>query len=83
MDTQTAIERYILDELVVGGKSKIDPDESLIGGGVLDSLALLRLVMFIEEELDVKVEDGEVTPDNFDTINDITAFLQTKKQIEA
>jgi acyl carrier protein len=46
----------------------------------LDSLALLRLVGFIEEKFDFTVKDGEVTPDNFETLKDIAAYLERKKQ---
>lgn len=42
MDTETAIERFIVDEIMLGDSStKLDPNESLISTGVLDSLALL------------------------------------------
>lgn len=81
MSSETEIERLILDELFKGkGQTKIAPDESLIKSGVLDSLALLRLVVLIEQHYGVTVGDGELVPDNFETINQIKAFLERKKQ---
>jgi acyl carrier protein len=80
MDIESAIESFIVKEIMLGDNStKIDPNESLINSGVLDSLALLRLIAFIEEQFKVTVEDSEVVPENLETINDIVAFVEQKK----
>ena len=81
MDIETAIERFVVDELMLGdSNTKIDPNESLISSGVLDSLALLRLIAFLEEQMGVTVDDSEVIPENFETINEIKSFIEKKKQ---
>jgi acyl carrier protein len=81
MNTQDAIERFVLDADATGKRrTKIDPDESLIGNGILDSMALLQLVVFLEERFGITVEDGELIPDNFETINRIQAFMERKRQ---
>ena len=79
MDIKSIVEKYILDELLVSdGRVKIDPDESLISSGVIDSLSLLRLVSFVEERFGIRVEDVEVVPDNFETINVMEALISGK-----
>ncbi len=81
MRTVHVIERFIMDELVSqDGRRTIGPDESLFGIGALDSLGFLRLIAFIEEQIGVTVDDGEVIPDNFQTLNGIQAFLEKKQQ---
>jgi acyl carrier protein len=81
MSTETNIERLILDELLAGkGRTKIEPEESLIKSGILDSLALLRLVVLIEQHFGVTVGDGELIPDNFETIRRIKVFLESKQK---
>ena len=81
MDVETAIERFVVDELMLGdSNTKIDPNESLISSGVLDSLALLRLIAFLEEQMGVTVDDSEVIPENCETINEIKSFIEKKKQ---
>jgi acyl carrier protein len=80
MDVETAIERFVIDEIMLGdSNTKIDPNESLISSGVLDSLALLRLIAFLEEQMGVTVDDSEVIPENFETINEIKIFIEKKK----
>jgi acyl carrier protein len=80
MDVETAIERFIVDEIMLGdSNTKLDPNESLIASGVLDSLALLRLIAFLEDQIGIVVDDSEVIPENFETINGIKLFIENKK----
>lgn len=80
MNTQTIIERFILDDLLQGGDRKsIEFDEPLISSGVIDSLAMLRLISFLEQELAVKIGDGEVVPENFETLRKIVEFVEQKR----
>jgi acyl carrier protein len=79
METEARIERYIVDELMMAdAKTKIDPDQSLISSGVIDSLAILRLIVFLEEQFGISVDDDEVVPENFETINIMKSFVQNK-----
>lgn len=80
MEIAPVIEHFIITEILLGRKKRIDPDESLINTGILDSLTLLQLIAFIEERFDVTVGDGDMIPDNFQTINCLKAFLERKKQ---
>ena len=81
MTTEATIERYIVEEIMIGdARTKIEPDQSLLDSGILDSLALLRLISFLEDQYNVTIEDGEVTPENFESISTITTFLEQKKQ---
>lgn len=79
MNMQSKIEKFIIEELIVGSKkSSLDPNESLISTGVLDSLALLQLIEFLQEEFGAKIEDEELLAENFQSINAIMAFLKKK-----
>ncbi len=81
MDTATIVTGFIGDELRQrNDRVSLGPDESLISTGILDSLALLKLILFIEERFSVKVMDGEVIPGNFETIARIAAFVDGKRQ---
>lgn len=79
MNIEETVERFIIDELLVGdSQTKLDPDQSLVSSGVIDSLAILRLISFLEEKFGIVVEDDEVVPENFETINVIKAFVEAK-----
>jgi acyl carrier protein len=60
-----------------------DPEEltdttPLIGEGILDSLATLRVVSFLEENYGIKVEPHEADEENFGTVADIARFVESK-----
>ena len=54
-----------------------DPDEPL----GIDSLGLIRLVGFIENDLDIRIEDEELHAENFQSLRTLTALLETKSRI--
>jgi acyl carrier protein len=59
-------------------RSKVGAREPLFDG-LLDSLDTLRLVVFIEEQFQVHVEDGEMAPDNFESVQRIAEFIRRKR----
>ena|SRR5215472_15445286 len=54
-----------------------DPDEPL----QLDSLALIRMVAFLESDLGIRIEDEELVADNFATLRKLGELLATKTPI--
>ena len=52
--------------------------KDLINTGVLDSLAVMQIILFIEERFSIKVADDEVLPENFRTVNRIDEFVAHK-----
>lgn len=67
-------------ENFIAGRSDVtlDPDQSLIESGIMDSTGVLELVEFLESTYGIRVEDEELVPENLETINNILKFLQTK-----
>ena len=54
-------------------------ETSLLDGGILDSLSLVRLVVFLEERFQVTVGEADLLPENFDTVNAICAYLRARE----
>ena len=80
MSIEATVENFVISELLFGhDRTKLDYDQDLINSGLLDSVAVLRLILFIEEQFGVHIEDGEVLPDNFRTINLVKSFVQAKQ----
>lgn len=77
---EAIIKTFISRELI--SKPELPPlkdDTPLLESGLLDSLALLRLLVFLEEELHVSVDDFEVLPENFETIASICAYVRSQQ----
>lgn len=73
------IRQYILSEFLPGEKpSNLRDDTPLRTSGILDSMATLRLVGFVEERFGIEVQAHEASVDNFDRIESIASFIQSK-----
>lgn len=50
-------------------------DTELFSSGLLDSVSMVGLISFVEEKAGVHVQPGDVTLENFDTIDAILAYV--------
>lgn len=78
METQTIIQKFILDELAKGRKKTIDVNDDLLGEGIIDSLGILQLVAFIEDKFNYVVPDEDVVIENFMSVNALSHYLDQK-----
>ena len=70
---------YITEKfLPQAGQERFDDTDSFMEKGIIDSTGVLELLGFIEEEFRIKVEDEEVIPDNLDSLQKLTQFIQRK-----
>jgi acyl carrier protein len=79
-DIKTVITDFVLKEFLPGeDPSELTDTTPLITGGVLDSIATLKLVMFIEERYGISLQAHEVDPEHLDTIAQIAELIRSKK----
>ena len=77
---ESVINDYISREIVQDqARLPLSNDTSLLEGGVLDSLSLLRLVVFLEEQFNITVGEADLLPENFDNVNTICAYLRARQ----
>jgi acyl carrier protein len=74
----TRVNSFIGKNFLFDESKKVPEHESLLGSGVIDSTGILELIAFLEQEYNVKFEDNELVAENFDSINNIKAFLAKK-----
>ena len=79
-DIAAEIRAFILTKYLPGeSPENLSNSMPLRTSGVLDSLATLALVTFIEERFGIEVEAHETDVDNFDRIDDMVAFVERKR----
>ncbi|MBM3984600.1 MAG: acyl carrier protein [Planctomycetes bacterium] len=79
-DIQATVKAYILGEFLPDADGdELTASTPLIAGGILDSLATVRLVTFLEAQYGIEVQAHEVNADNLDTL-DLIAGLVRRKQ---
>ena len=77
MDVADKIAGFIKEEVVLDADTSLKNDAPLLEG-ILDSMALMQLVSFLEEEFDIEIDDTEVTAENFKTIADIERLVDAR-----
>jgi len=76
---ESTIKQYILDEFLPGeDPNALLNSTPLISGGILDSLATLRLVAFLEEQFGIQIQAHETGIEYLNSIADITSLVQSK-----
>lgn len=73
------IKTYILDEFLPGeNPEELTDSTPLITGGILDSLATIKLVAFLEERFQIQIQAHETMVDYLNTISDIEQLVSSK-----
>jgi acyl carrier protein len=81
---EDALRHYIAETILFSSKGYPYADNaSLLENGVIDSMNVIELVVFLEEQFDIKVNDHEIVPDNFDSISQLAAFVREKQLLLA
>jgi acyl carrier protein len=76
------IHTYILNEFLQGeSPANLRDDTPLKTSGILDSLATLNLVSYLEKEFGITIEAHETGVENFDRLCDIAALVARKRQM--
>ncbi|HUL22603.1 MAG TPA: phosphopantetheine-binding protein [Thermodesulfobacteriota bacterium] len=55
-----------------------EDDDSLIDAGLIDSIGAVQLIEECVQKFDVLIHPAELSLENFDTVNRICQFIQTK-----
>ncbi len=72
------IRSFILEKFPAARKRPLNDDVPLLESGIIDSLGILDVVGFLERTFDIKIEDEELTPENFGNIKRIAFFVEKK-----
>ena len=79
-DLKGQIRNFIVDNFLFGDDDGLDDQVSFLDSGIVDSMGILEIVNFINEEFQVMVADEELLPENLDSINNIANYLKNKLQ---
>ena len=80
MNIKQQIRDYIAENFMFSSNGfNMDDNESFLEAGVVDSLGVLEMVTFVEETFGLKVPDEEIVPDNFDSVDNLAAYIERKR----
>ena len=79
-DIIPAISRYITSEILRQPDRQLSSDEQLISSGMIDSLSLVDIAIFIEEQFQVTIDDTELNAETFDTLDELEAIILSRQE---
>ncbi|WP_436500848.1 phosphopantetheine-binding protein [Actinokineospora sp. HUAS TT18] len=78
MSRLAEIKRFVLAEFAPDVRAdELADDFDLLDNGVVDSLGLLRLIAWIGERYDIPVDEVDLSPNDFRSVEAVDAFVTT------
>jgi acyl carrier protein len=83
-NVEEQIRTYIAKNILFSGSHYPYPDDaSFLEQGIIDSMNVLELVTFVEENWKFKIADQDIVPDNFDSVSKLAAFVRQHAAVGA
>ncbi len=73
------IRDFVVNNFPMSDGMALKDDASFMESDILDSTGILELVMFLENTYQIKTSDGEMVPENLDSVNRVAAFVARKR----
>lgn len=80
MELKEKIRKFIESNLVVfEDEAEFNDDDNIFEMGFVNSLFAMKLVSYIEEDFGVAVDNDDLEISNFNSVDRIVEFIQTKQ----
>lgn len=79
MSVIDAVKKFLLDLKYIKPGQVIDESESLLEHGIIDSVAVVKLVVFLQNTYGIEIEEDDLMPENFDSLAAINDYVKNKK----
>ena len=73
------IRSYLASLLTSGGLDGVEDSESLLEAEVIDSMSMVGLIAHLEKTYAIKIDEDDMTPENFDSIDAIAEYVAGKR----
>ncbi len=77
IDHTNTIKDFIIEEFMPDVPvEQLETDYDLLAGGVIDSLGVLRVLVWLEDTFQIPLDDAEIVPESFRSVEAISAFIE-------
>ena len=77
-EIKSALATFIATEILSQPGRNISETEKLISSGLIDSLSLVDIALFVEEQFRVIIDDTELNADTFDTLAELESIIRSR-----
>jgi acyl carrier protein len=80
MSPEEIVRTHIAKNILFNDKGYPYSDEaSFVEEGIIDSMNVMELILFVEGTFGLEVADEEIVPENFNSISKIAAYVRRKQ----
>lgn len=80
METNDVIREFIQNEIVQHALDKpLDDNDQLVDSGIIDSLGIMSLLSFLEENFSIQIPSEDLSPENFASVSTLTALVERQQ----
>jgi acyl carrier protein len=72
------LREFIAKNFLFSDQFSLADNASFLDSGIIDSMRVLELIHFLEEHYQITLADEEIVPENLDSIQSLTAFVESK-----
>ncbi|MYQ76885.1 MULTISPECIES: acyl carrier protein [unclassified Streptomyces] len=81
MSNTATIKQFLIEEFLPDlTQDELADDQDLLSSGAIDSLGLLKLIAWVEDRFGLAVDDTDLDPNNFRSVNAIDTFVANARQ---
>lgn len=84
MTPEEIIRNHIARNILFNDKGyPYSDDASFVEEGIIDSMNVMEMILFVEENFGIEVADEEIIPDNFNSVRKMADFIRRKTSVPA
>ena len=73
------IRAFVVENFLFGEGDRLKDEDSLVEGGIMDSMGVAELVAFVESRFGISLRDDELVAENLDSIARVVALVERKR----
>jgi acyl carrier protein len=78
---EEALRKHIAENILFSKEYPYPDEASFLENGIIDSMNVMELVLFLEDSLGVQVADQEIVPEHFDSVSRLAEFVRKKQAL--
>ena len=78
VEIQAAVHQFVLEKFPSARTAELTVDGELLDRGIVDSMGVLEIILFVEARFGVAMEDEEMVPENFHSIPALADLVHRK-----
>ena len=78
-DIVLQLEQHIAGKVLKQAARRIAADEPLITSGLVSSLQLVDIALYVEDAFGVRIDDTELTSSTFDTLEQLAGIIASRR----